>query len=104
MKIETKKILKKVFPEVATSSSRDSIDFFAIGHRKSTQTLSDPLHASGKLPDLRKGVINKQSHSEKGGRISGEVTARPPLSDDSAEKHQSKFAVSAPMRHDSNIS
>jgi hypothetical protein len=31
MKVETKKILNKVFPEVKTSSSRDSLEFFAMG-------------------------------------------------------------------------
>lgn len=57
MKIETEKILKKVFPEVATGGSRDSIDFLAIGRRKINKILSHPLHDTVKFSDFRKGVI-----------------------------------------------
>jgi len=103
MKAEIKKILKKVYPEVATSSSRDSIEFLAKGKRMSSHALSHPLQETMQITVNRLNLL-KHSHSEKGGSNPSENLPKPHFSDDSNEQLRKHFAESAPMRQDSNTS
>ena len=67
IKTEIKKVLKRVFPETATSSSRDSYDLkYPLGPKTSSKHfLNPPTDASKSSFNKAQGNC-RQSHSEKG--------------------------------------